>query len=627
MTINSEEIELTTARFGGVDRSTDPADLPLGVFSEAYNLQTFAEDNYIRTRDGYVQLSGRLFSEATPLLGGVLGGKGLVSVPYVNPDSIDDLDDDGNYALRLTATPVESVAPETVSFTVYGATELGISTLNWDFSFNDTRNTDESGSSSTVTHLYSNEGTYDVQVWGTGSDGLEYSSTLTVSVTTGDPPEALPTASITVNGKSSNFTMEPGTARIRWATTNSHTTYLDGSEVAKSGSRTASLAEGTYIYTVMAFDSQGRMSQDSITVKVEGDADPELPPLINLNPVPLIIDNGDSVEFKAEIQDADEATLYVNDKTYNILGGSVTLPVSRPTGTSTTDDYTVPCNAVAVNEFGSAESSSEIIIRGDDSDYRRSVKIVKLTVPERTVDEATFSVTADFYESDGTTPAALEAEKSVKFIMRENTAVADNYSGLTVVYNDDRTSASIANATLNIDDASTSPETAVTYAIIEDTNVKSTDYETEVYVQTVTVTTSVLDSSYNDITELTADIIDGRCVATCYLKVEVDDYTVDADIELSAYYVAGWPMAQVFDSDKMNVGAGASWSDATAVNTIKDDDNDPFIPHYIMLQGEGVVYLRVNVDFEALLGAPHYTGSTDPHYLDVTLEGQEVING
>ena len=181
-----------------MDRGTDIRDLLVAVMRLSRNLLTSSQLGKAITRDGFTPVSDRLYPEKFLILGGAGGGRTVVPPVFRPPPP------SSNMSLKLVAVPntglfANGANPQTVTFIVYPALDTGvtIATYNWDFSYDGvSRNTDSSGSATSQDNEYTSAGTYKIQVWGTGSDGKEYSATVQITVnvfgSTAPAPEPLP---------------------------------------------------------------------------------------------------------------------------------------------------------------------------------------------------------------------------------------------------------------------------------------------------------------------------------------------------------------------------------------------------------------------------------------------------
>ena len=284
MTRNQEEPTIRTADFGGINRDVDPHDVPFGMWTRLKNTITDVRKRTMRTRDGLIAVSDRLFNDPFAILGGAAGGRTLTIPEFPPPPAF------GDYALKLVASPNKNLnAGDTVTFVVYPSgldSGVTISTYNWDFTYDgESRNTDSSGAATSQNNQYNSAGTYTCYVWGTGSDTVEYGAKCTIVVRAAgevgpepsdppDPPPELPdedddetdvlTPFITLSPETQ--TVETSTvAELTYNAQNADNVYfygLDGTEVEQSNLISGLLtvtpsAAGTYTVSVLATNANG----------------------------------------------------------------------------------------------------------------------------------------------------------------------------------------------------------------------------------------------------------------------------------------------------------------------------------------------------------------------------------
>lgn len=293
MTINKQEPTILAATFHGLNRGTDPRDLPFGQFVVCRNLLTDSRNGTMETRPGYMPVTDRLFETPFAILPGAAGGRTL-TIPEIR-----ETPPFGDFALKLVATPNRDVHEgDTVTFAVYGGADLGIATYSWDFSYNGTPNADTTGASTSVTHEYSAAGSYTVLVWGTGSDSKVYRSSLLLTVLeegeTDTPPAAVPSPPPELGGGNELDDEEPpeitvtpatvtiaagGSVQIQYKTKRAQTVYMVSPDATKTelanveGHVTVTpAASGTYVF--IAENSELETAQDNCEVTV---GTPEVP--------------------------------------------------------------------------------------------------------------------------------------------------------------------------------------------------------------------------------------------------------------------------------------------------------------------------------------------------------------
>ena len=170
-----------------------------------------------------------------------------------------------------SASPLSGTAPLAVTFDGRGSSDPDgtISSYSWSFGDGFT------ASGATASHTYSNAGTYTATLTVTDNSGATASSSLTVTV---NP------APVVINAPSSlTATAASRTVTLRWKDNSSNEAgfYIEratgtgafarvGQVVADKVKFSQSVAKGTYLYRVQAFDSTGTTSDYSnqVTIKV-----------------------------------------------------------------------------------------------------------------------------------------------------------------------------------------------------------------------------------------------------------------------------------------------------------------------------------------------------------------------
>lgn len=288
MVQNPEEPTVFTATPGGLNRGVDVHDVPFGQFARARNILTVADQAYMRTRDGLVAVTDRLFTYQFPILDTVL--------PWIVP--FNPIPDSTEGELRLAAFPnrdleASSGSPLSITFVVAGGGDLGITTFEWDFSFDGvTRNVEASGTSTSQVKVFTTSGRFRVIVSGTGSDTREYTAEVTLDIDDADnpdlpippipdvPPDEPPPDPIETVLPEIFITVRPTTiglgdsAEVTWFAMDSDSVtfyFPDGSteEVGPSGTKVVTpTAVGTEVFTVDAFNSAG-FTSDSATLTIQ----------------------------------------------------------------------------------------------------------------------------------------------------------------------------------------------------------------------------------------------------------------------------------------------------------------------------------------------------------------------
>lgn len=277
MVQNPQEPTVFAAIPGGLNRAADPHDVPFGQFIRLRNTLTVADQGYMRTRDGLVAVTDRLFNYQFPILD--------TRLPWIVPFSPPTGPTEGE--LTLAAFPNRNLeasagSPLSITFIVAGGADLGITTFEWDFTFDGvTFNIDSSGSSTSQINIYNARGLYLIRVRGTGSDTRVYTAEVTLDIGDVDnpdvaipiipdiPPEeppadpidqVLPTVAVSVNPTTIGV---DESAEISWSTTDADTVtffFPDGTSesVAASGTKVFSpTSTGSKLFVVDAFNSAG----------------------------------------------------------------------------------------------------------------------------------------------------------------------------------------------------------------------------------------------------------------------------------------------------------------------------------------------------------------------------------
>jgi len=313
--INTSEPDILIADFRGLNQGDDELDVHFGQWVGAVNSFTNSLEGELRTRNGFMRVSQDIYSDLFAILPGAAGGRvGDGGTPLELPHN--ELPPDyQNFALKLVAVPTEGFAnagnPLTVTFLTYGGTGLGISTYNWDYSYNGgTPTTDASGSATSTTHDYTAAGTYICRVWGTGSDSIVYHAEVSILVHDwgglGNPVQQVPpppkppappknppgggggpggagggnpprggggaTLRLKLEAEANPKTINSGdNSQIQWRSQGATAVFVDGVNQNNLIGFKVVAPTSTTIYQVTAINAAGKMVNVPVTVTVDDD--------------------------------------------------------------------------------------------------------------------------------------------------------------------------------------------------------------------------------------------------------------------------------------------------------------------------------------------------------------------
>jgi len=610
MTRNAEEPAMMVKEFGGIDRTSDIFDVPLGKWSEAWN--TLTDGDVCRTRDGYRPITTRMFSK--PFLippswpdnqfwtrygrdGNLDGGGGE------STDGELTIVASPSHDIRLTAGPTV-----TVTFIAYMRGTATFSTYNWDFSYDGvTANADTSGAASSVTHAYTAEGTYTVRVWATGSDSKAYFATVTIQV--------LPL----INTSSGNCTIEAWTdspyieegssADIQYRTVNATTVKINGrSMVVVNGGYTVTPTVTT-TYELVASNGTGTDATTYVTVEVEPKDDggtddgggTAILPRISAYPEPAQITTGGSSIIAWSSTNADTVTLD---------GASVRVSGVTEVSPTATTTYTF----VATNTNGSTPASVEVKVGTEPTPTPGWLSLEDDAVEHNT----NFDIVVSCYASGGTDAAVFPAAPKLQLIV--TTPAGTTFTtDASPTANTDSTAYTFEDVQF---DLPTGVDSAVCKlkAIVEGTQLVSREAEFTVVRKSADFLIECCNAAGTGITSIEVTTDGNTATATFYVRITARTVgttntltTFDKDVMIDET-VTGWPASpQIVYSQWCNQ---SNFADGTGVDIAGGD-----IPGEAFLGGDaGICTVKV------IITTPLASWS-DAHYTDLLLDVPEVYVG
>ena len=503
-----------------MDRGTDIRDLPWGVFRICRNLTTLSRSGKAITRDGYVALSDRLYEKPFAILPGAAGGRTVVVPEFKDPLPSSDM------SLKLVAVPntglfANAENPQSVTFIAYPNLQSGvtISTYNWDFSYNNVaRVTDATGSATTQDHEYSSSGTYKIQVWGTGSDSVEYNATVQITINVygenPDEPEDLPEPPIEEE---------------------------DGNDV-----------------------------------------DNKLPPTIELTAVPTEITTGDTAKLNYIAKRADTLYLYKStDDTFEqeltVSGGTTTQGMIEVTPTETTV-YSI----IATNAYGFPTGYATVTVATPEAvpgyliiDPDLNKTIIGGVTHYLTEEETNFTVYVYCIEEETTNAIAFPTGKDPVLYVSDLDPLGTTLNVISPSFNDERTLATFSLQQLALADSVTEGTVTLTAALPDVTPaVTSASVKVYAYAPTATLTTTCVDIDGDSLTESETLLsgtagFGGYVYGTIYLKIEASETDFSNDVQLTASYSAGNPLTrEEFNVSYIGASGFEVYGDATTTSGV-----------------------------------------------------------